>query len=122
MQPSAGEVPAKLLGYRRDQGARAVTGDDRGGDVLVREHGSGVGRDLAGITRLGRIKQVVAEGDVHAVAGRARADHDDAAGGVKPQQVRDSGENLGRGTDLDRRLPLGTWLIQRNARLTRAGG
>ena len=90
--------------------------------MLVHEHGGRVFRYLTRIPGLRRIRQVVPEADVDPVAGRARADHDKAAGRVEANQVGHGRKDLGRGADPDRRLARAIRLIRRDERGLRSGG
>ncbi len=59
--------------------------------------------DGGGLGGLGRIGQVVAEREPHLSALRADADDDEAGLGGEAEQVRDDGDESGRGVDLYRR-------------------
>ena len=86
---------------RGDQLAWAVTDDDRHGLPLAGQDGDRVLGDGArggGGRGVGKVK---AEGDVNAAVRRPGAEHDQAAGRDEAEQVRDDGEDRGRGADAD---------------------
>jgi hypothetical protein len=59
--------------------------------------------DLGRCLGIGRVGQVVAERDLDAGGRRRGADYDQAALGGEAEQVRDDGQEAGRGADLQPR-------------------
>jgi hypothetical protein len=96
------DLHARVLQGRRDRprGRRhrsrgAVADHDGGRDRLAGQHLAGVRRDVGPSLFVGRVGQVVAEGQAHPVARAADAEDDQALARVEAQQAGHDGQHRG---------------------------